>query len=221
MYEVILYAAIATIICAMLYSVMGKNVGQGPESAFDPQKFMNTDADVKPAMIDPLEESGDFPDISKIRALDPSFTAAGFTDQAQGAYSIILESYADGDRALLKELLTSDVYDVYEKAISNREVNNHTQITDLARLISAEITAVVCDKARAKISVKFEAELASALKDADGNIVEGDPDLLSRSQEIWTFERELKAQSPNWLLSDVAPSEGDDFGPDPTPDTTT
>jgi len=38
MYEVILYAAIATIICVMLYTVLGKSVGQGPESGFDAEK---------------------------------------------------------------------------------------------------------------------------------------------------------------------------------------
>ncbi len=220
MNEIILYAAIATIICAMLYSVLGKSVGQGPEAAFDPEKYMNNDNDAKPAMIEPLEESGDFPDITKIRAFDPMFTIATFTDQAQGAYSVILEAYADGDRDLLKELLTDSVYDVYEGAISNREVNNLTQITDLARLFSAEIVGVSCDGNNGRISVRFEAELASALKDAEGNIVEGDPDSLSRSREVWSFERDFKSKSPNWLLADVAPSDGDEIEADPTPDTT-
>ena len=40
MYEVILYAAIATIVCAMLYSVLGRSVGRGPESGFDPSNFL-------------------------------------------------------------------------------------------------------------------------------------------------------------------------------------
>ena len=219
MNEVILYAAIATIICAMLYSVLGKSVGQGPEAAFDPEKFMKNETDTKPAMIEPLEESGDFQDIAKIRGFDSMFTIATFIDQAQGAYSVILEAYADGDKGLLKELLTDSVYDVYEAAISNREVNNLTQITDLARIFSAEITGVSCIGNQGRISVRFEAELASALKDADGKVVEGDPDLLSRSREVWSFERDFKSKSPNWLLADVEPSDGDDLKADPTPDT--
>lgn len=220
MYDIILYAAIATIVCAMLYSVLGKPVGKGPEGAVDPLKFMEKPSDDKPAVIDPLEESGDFPDITKIRALDASFSLTTFLDQAQGAYSIILEAFADGDRELLQELLTPSVYEVYEAAIANREVNNLTQITDLARLFGAEITAVECKGSQARISVKFEAELASALKDAEDNIVQGDPDLLSRTEEVWSFERGLKSKNPNWLLGDVEPSTGDDLEADPTPDTT-
>ena len=221
MYEIILYAAIATIICAMLYSVLGKSVGRGPEAAFDPEKYMNKDNEAKPAMIEPLEESGDFPDIGKIRGFDSTFTVTTFTDQAQGAYSVILEAYADGDRELLKELLTPSVYTVYDEAIASREVNNLTQITDLARLFSAEIVDVKCDGNQGRISVRFEAELASALKDSEGKIVEGDPDLLSRSREVWSFERDFKSKSANWLLADVAPSDGDEIEADPTPDTTT
>jgi len=219
MTEVILYAAIAVIICAMLYSVLGKNVGQGPESAIDPKQFMVADPEDKPAVIEPVEELGDFPDIAKIRKYDPGFSLNVFLDQAQGAYSIILESFADADRELLSELLTPAVYAVYDQAITDREKQNLTQVTDLARLISAEVKNINCSAAKARISVEFDAELASALKDSEGNIVQGDPDLLSRIQEVWSFERDLKSSSPNWLLGDVAPAEGEELASDPSPDT--
>lgn len=219
MYEIILYAAIATVICAMLFSVLGKNVGHGPESAVDPTKFMAKPDDEKPAMIDPVEDTGEFPDIAKIRAFDPNFSLKQFLDQAQGAYAIILESFAEADRDLLAELLTDKVYEVYDAAITDREVNNLTQITDLARIFHSEVTEVSCPDKLARISVKFETELASALKDADGNVVQGDPDMLSHSSEIWSFERNLADKNPNWLLADVAPSDTD-MDADPTPDTT-
>ena len=40
MFEVILYAAIATIICVLLYSVLGKDVGQGPDKTFNVEELM-------------------------------------------------------------------------------------------------------------------------------------------------------------------------------------
>lgn len=219
MYEVILYAAIATVICAMLFSVLGKNVGQGPESAVDPTKFMAKPEDEKPAVIDPVEDAGEFPDVAKIRAFDPGFSLKVFLDQAQGAYAIILESFAEGDRNLLGELLTPKVYEVYDAAITDRELNNLTQITDLARIIHAEVSQVSCPDKLARISVKFEAELSSALKDSEGNVVQGEADMLSHSTEIWSFERNLADKNPNWLLADVAPSDTE-MQADPTPDTT-
>jgi len=217
-YEVILYAAIATVVCAMLYSVLGKSTGQGPESALDPKQFMAPDPNEQPAVIDPIEEYGDFPDIGTIRSFDPSFSLNTFKDNAQGAYGMILEAYADGNRSLLGQLLTPKVYEVYDGAIGDRELKNLTQITDLARIMGTDVTAVSCDGALARISVMFESELASAMKNAEGEVVQGDPDMLSHSREVWSFERNMKDKSPNWLLADVAPSEG---GPeaDPTPDT--
>ena len=219
MYEIILYAAIATIICAMLFSVLGKNVGHGSENAIDPTKFMAKPDEEKPAIIDPVEDTGDFPDIAKIRAYDPGFSLNVFLDQAQGAYAIILESFAEGDRELLGELLTDNVYSVYDHAITEREHNNLTQITDLARIIHSEVTDVVCPDNVARISVRFEAELASALKDSEGIVVQGEADMLSRSDEVWSFERALASNNPNWLLADVAPADTD-LEVDPSPDTT-
>ena len=69
------------------------------------------------------------------------------------------------------------------------------------------------------ISVRYKAELASALVDAAGEVVEGDPDTLSLVSEVWTFTRKAGDTDPNWKLSDVAPSEGDVLEADPTPDT--
>ncbi len=219
MYEVILYAAIATIICAMLFSVLGKNVGHGADNAIDPTKFMAKPDEDKPAVIDPVEDTGDFPDIANIRAFDPGFSLNVFLDQAQGAYGVILESFAEGDRDLLGELLTPKVYEVYDAAITDRDLNNLVQVTDLARIIHAEVTHVSCPDKVARISVSFDAELSSALKDADGNVVQGEADMLSRSSEVWSFERNMADRNPNWLLADVAPSDSN-FDADPTPDTT-
>jgi len=70
--------------------------------------------------------------------------------------------------------------------------------------------------------VAYSAELATALTDKDGNVVEGDMDMLSRVQEIWSYERALKDKNPNWRLSGVEPHTSDNpdaDGPDHSPDT--
>lgn len=218
MNEVLLYAAIATLVCVMLYSVLGKSVGQGPESALDPHKFMSGDDEDKRTER-PSESDQGISGLSEIMAADRDFSPAGFLDGAKGAYTLILEAFAEGNRDQLKDLLTPDVYDVYDAAITGREEQNLTQVTDLARLKSARITDADKTGSLARVSVMFEAELSSALVDADGQTVEGDPDLLASVSEIWTFDRKLKSKDPNWLLSDVAPSEGDELEADPTPDT--
>lgn len=218
MYDVILYAAIATIICVMLYSVLGKNVGQGPEDGIDPSKRPQN-PDMKLGIVEPLEPDTHIPGLADIMKADKDFSPAFFVDGAKAAYSMILEAFASGDREQLKSLLTEDVYAVYATAIDEREASNLTQVTDLARLMGAEIVDAEKSGSLAKITVRYDAEQSSALVDADGQTVQGDPDLLARITEDWTFERDMKSRSPDWRLTDVAPSEGDALEADPTPDT--
>lgn len=218
MYDVILYAAIATVICVMLYSVLGKSVGQGPEAGIDPHKDVDF---LKPKMglVEPVEDESHIPGLNAIMKADGDFSSSQFVDGAKAAYAMILEGFAGGDKDLLVGLLTADVYKVYATAIDDREANNLTQVTDLARLMTADIVDAELDKNMARITVRYDAEQSSALVDADGQTVQGDTDVLARITEDWTFERNLKSKEPDWLLCDVAPSEGDELEADPTPDT--
>jgi predicted lipid-binding transport protein (Tim44 family) len=219
MYEVILYAAIATIICVMLYTVLGKSVGQGPESGFDAEKaiknFQNKDSKV----VQLNTPAGPPTGLEAIAAADANFSPAYFMDGAKAAYSMILEAFAAGDKEQLESLLTPDVYETYADAIKSREDEGLTQVTDLGRLRKAMIKEAVLEGKMARIEVLYESELTSALMDKEGNVVQGDPDILSSVSEVWTFERNLKSSDVNWRLSDVAPSEGDTLEADPTPDT--
>lgn len=218
MYEVILYAAIATIVCVMLYSVLGKSVGQGPESGFDAEKAIK-DRGARNKVVQLNNPNKPPTGLEAIAAADSNFSPAYFMDGAKAAYSMILEAFAAGDREQLESLLTPDVYKIYAEAIDAREADNLTQVTDLGRLRKAMIKEASLDGKMARIEVLYESELTSALMDKDGNVVQGDPDILSSISEVWTFERNVKSSDINWRLSDVSPSEGDALEADPTPDT--
>ena len=220
MYDVIIYAALATVVVIVFYSVLGKQTGFGgvPEEKSDPVDFGMEDPNRKPAPEpDPeVERLG----LSGITRLDPSFSIAHFMTGATAAYSMILEAYANGDRDLLKDLLTPSTYEIYDEAITAREKAGQTQITDLGRLRKASIKAAKTEGSIAHISVLYEADLTSALRDADGELLMGDPDVLSSVSEVWEYERDMKGNDLNWRLSNVEPSEGDPLEADPSPDTT-
>ena len=220
MFDVIIYAALATVVVVVFYSVLGKQTGFGgvPEEKSDPVDFGMEDPN-KQKTPDPnpeIERLG----LSGITRLDPSFSIAHFMTGATAAYSMILEAFANGDRDLLKDLLTPETYDIYDEAITEREKAGQTQITDLGRLRKASIKAAKTEGSMAHISVLYEADLTSALRDADGELVMGDPDVLSSVSEVWEFERDMKGEDLNWRLANVEPSEGDTLEADPTPDTT-
>jgi len=220
MFDVIIYAALATVVVVVFYSVLGKQTGFGgvPEEKSDPVDFGMEDPNRKPAPeADPeVERLG----LSGITRLDPSFSIAHFMSGATAAYSMILEAYANGDRDLLKDLLTPDTYALYDEAITAREAAGQTQITDLGRLRKASIQAAKTEGSIAHISVLYEADLTSALRDAEGELVMGDPDVLSSVSEVWEYRRDMKGEDLNWRLANVEPSEGDAVEVDPSPDTT-
>ena len=219
MNEVILYAAIATIVCVMLYTVLGKSVGQGPESGLDAEKAIKDFTNQKSNVVQLEKPTGPPTGLEAIAQADANFSPAYFIDGAKAAYSMILEAFAAGDKEQLESLLTPDVYKVYLGAIEEREADELTQVTDLGRLRKAMIKEAGLDGKIARIEVLYESQLTSALMDKEGNVVQGDPDVLSNVSEVWTFERNVKSSDMNWRLSDVAPSEGDELEADPTPDT--
>ena len=223
MFEVVLYAAIATIICVAFYSVLGKSVGRGPDDAVEPDDiFSGRDGSGEPApaaAISPDDEIVDDRGLGAIARFQPDFSPARFVDGAKTAYSMILEAFASGDRETLQDLLTDDVYSIYDAAITAREEQSLTQITDLGRLRTCQIKSARIEDETAYIRVLYEAEIASALRDADGELVEGDPDVLASISEYWTYEKPVGSDDPAWRLSAVEPSEGDELTADPTPDT--
>lgn len=216
MNEVILYAAIATIVCVMLYSVLGKSVGKGPD---EPLTFGRNEAEPSPAIVEAIPAGSTIPGVDNIMRLESGFTPSGFISGAKSAYPMILDAYAEGNRDQLKGLLTADVYTTYDQAIREREDQNLRQITDLARLKSAEIVMGETEGKEMKISVRYKADLASALVNEAGETVEGDPNVLASVDEIWTFIKKAGSKDPNWKLADVAASTGDNPDVDPTPDT--
>ena len=220
MFEVLLYAAIATIICVMLYSVLGKDVGEGSDASINPKDFMEkVKSEKRPSFVDPVGDDIVPSMLSPLLKRDPSFSKKDFIEGARMAYPMILEAFAEGDRDTLSSLLAPDVYELYDQTLAEREEANQKQITDLGRLIDARLVACDVVKNKAQISVEYEADIASAVLNEHGETVLGDPDLLARIKETWTFEKDLKSSDPTWRLVDVAPSEGDDLEADPTPDT--
>ncbi|PHS41215.1 MAG: hypothetical protein COA91_02550 [Robiginitomaculum sp.] len=223
MQEIILYAILTVIVGAMLYSVLGKNIGHGPEQAINPKDVLDNMGIVKKPEPQRQDFSGPASQgLAQIAALDPGFSLPAFLDGAKGAYGMILEAFAEGDKDTLAGLLTDDVRDNYFTAIDELADKGLKQVTDLARLMDAEVVSAECVDKTGTIRVAYLAELATALTDEDGEVVEGDLDMLSRVREVWSYERDLKSKNPNWKLSGVEPhtsNNPDKDGPDHSPDT--
>jgi predicted lipid-binding transport protein (Tim44 family) len=204
--QIILFGSVALFFAIRLYSALGRRTGHEPKPDEAPRRAGPAPADeeaddrprLRPAFTGPAAAG-----MEAIRAADGVFEPDAFLAGAQQAYRMVVGAFADGDRGTLQMLLAPDVMRRYGDAIDAREASGRTQIAHVADIRLAEIESARLANGVAQVEVRFDAEIAKAVKDSEGNVVEGDPDQLHRVSELWTFERRIDASDPNWVLVKV------------------
>jgi predicted lipid-binding transport protein (Tim44 family) len=131
---------------------------------------------------------------------DPGFEPAPFVDGAKLAYEAIVMAFAEGDQQTLEQLLGTDVFEGFQRAIREREERGEKVLTNLVGIDKADIIEAEVKNRTAYVTVKFVSELISVTHDADGEVVEGDPKKVREVTDIWTFAREIASDNPNWKL---------------------
>lgn len=135
-----------------------------------------------------------------IRRADPAFTPAAFCDGAKAAYEMIMTAFANGNQAILKNLLIKDVYEGFAQAIEEREANGQSVRFSLVGVNKAEITDAGMQKNEAYITMRLFSEVISATYDKDDTLVDGNPQAIVEIRDRWTFARNVQARDPNWKL---------------------
>jgi len=136
---------------------------------------------------------------SIVRA-EPGFDAAQFLEGAKAAYEMIVTAFASGDRKTLKDLLSREVYDGFERAISEREQRGERVETTFVSIDKAEMAGAEVIGKTGQIVVRFVSQLITVTRDASGRVVDGSLDQVAEVTDVWTFARQLGSRDPNWLL---------------------
>jgi len=217
MIELIILFAIAAFVLFRLKSVIGTRSGYEA-----PPDYLSRDRAAQAGRPDPAadaeeedeQEAGEaglgrpIPKSAKaalaaMREAEPEFSLGVFLDGARGAYEMILMAYESGDRDTLRGLLEPDVYAAFESVIAERETaglkvdSRFIGVRDL-RLESAALDPATGE---GELTLRFVSELITAVHDAEGRVVEGDPNEVRRQTDVWTFSRRMGVRDPNWLLS--------------------
>jgi predicted lipid-binding transport protein (Tim44 family) len=137
--------------------------------------------------------------VDLVRA-DPSFDPAPFLQGAKAAYEIIVTAFAEGNRKTLKDLLNTDVYDGFSRAITERESRGEQIDQSFVGIKSADLVEAEVKGGMAQLTVKFVSELISATRDRAGVVIAGDPKRIREVTDIWTIAREVMSRNPNWKL---------------------
>jgi predicted lipid-binding transport protein (Tim44 family) len=138
--------------------------------------------------------------LNAIAEADPAFSPKSFIEGAKAAYEMIVTAFATGDRKTLRNLLDKDVYDGFERAMSEREAAGHKIDFTFVGLPKVEISEAELDRRDARVAVRFDAEVVSATRDKTGALLEGNADQVQSISDEWTFARSPKSRDPNWKL---------------------
>ena len=140
--------------------------------------------------------------LAQMKRVDPSFSVGQFLQGARGAYEMILMGFERGDLASIKSFLSEDVYEAFASVVEQREKEglqieaSFAGVRELA-LVDAQFDE---DTTAGEVTVKFVGELTSIVRNKAGEIIEGEEDKVKRQKDIWTFERIMNSNDPNWQL---------------------
>ena len=138
--------------------------------------------------------------VAAIRAADPSFDPVGFSGGARAAFTTIVESFAKDDTAALRPLLDAPTYASFEGAIRGRAERKEKAETTLIGFEASDISAASLQGTQAVVTVRFVSEQINVLRNAEGQIIDGNPNEVQKVVDLWTFRRDTKSSDPNWLL---------------------
>ncbi|MBZ8117928.1 Tim44/TimA family putative adaptor protein [Roseovarius sp. LXJ103] len=140
--------------------------------------------------------------LAEMKRAEPSFAVGEFLSGARGAYEMILMGFENGDMEQIRPLLGDDVAETFDEVIKMRKDQGLTIEAEFlgVREVSLHDATFVTETGEANVVVKFIGELTSVVYNAKGDLVEGEAGKSKRQKDIWTFERMMGTDDPNWRL---------------------
>ncbi|MDE0942499.1 MAG: Tim44/TimA family putative adaptor protein [Alphaproteobacteria bacterium] len=138
--------------------------------------------------------------LTKIKLADHNFEPSTFTEGARGAYEMIVDAFANGNRDALRSLLNDQTYENFVGAIEDREDKGHTLETTIVSLNAAEIVDAELKDKVAEVTIKFVSEMVAVTRDEDGEMLSDQLNGTHEVTDIWTFARDTRNRDPNWQL---------------------
>jgi predicted lipid-binding transport protein (Tim44 family) len=139
--------------------------------------------------------------LDAIAAADSSFDVQHFLTGARAAYEMVVTAFAAGDRRQLRGLLSREVFDGFDAAISEREGRGETAESKFVSIDAATVnTAELRNRSTAQITVRFVSKLVSATRDRSGAVIDGNAEKVTEVTDLWTFARDVASRDPNWKV---------------------
>ena len=140
--------------------------------------------------------------LARMKAAEPDFSVSEFLNGAKQAYEMILMAFERGDISEVRPFLSEDVAEAFQSVIDDRADKGLTVEATFVGLREVTLTDAAFDEATdtGEVTVRFTGELTSVVRDADGDVIEGNPSEIKAQRDTWTFARAMGTGDPNWQL---------------------
>ena len=211
--QLLVLAGIAVFLILRLRSVLGTRDGfekpPAPISGGDDARRRNRpDFDVIEGgpdrdIVDHVADgSEDAKTLAAMKMAEPGFSVSEFLQGARGAYEMILMAFERDDVDSIRAFLSADVAEAFDTVVAQRKSEGLSVDANFVGVREVTLTRATFDRdtGEGEITVRFTGELTSVVKNADGEIVEGNPTDIKRQRDVWTFARKMGVDDPNWVL---------------------
>ena len=175
--DIIFLLVLVVVIFSKLKSVLGTGADDAKVIMIPKEQFEKV---YKELRKNALNEGSENPDVGNLSPLDrelikiPNFNKNVFIKGAQKAFEMV---------------------------INDRKEQGIISETDLIGFVETEVESVrFVDDDKVNLVVKFVSEQVNLLKNAEGEVIEGDENYVQTISDVWTFEKPLNPRVNNWLL---------------------
>ncbi len=227
--DIILYALIAAGLVFWLNNILGTKNGEEKNHKL-PSSDNNAEASMKPIDKNPnivglntnvgdvfslprhvkIENKTAENNLLDIAEENADFDLEHFTSGVADAFSIVVESFADGDKETLENLLVKPVYEAFANEIDARIERGETVTTQIQAVRKVDIIEANLKESIIYLTVRFTAQEICVIRDKDQNIISGDPEKVTEMVDVWVFGRDITAEGPEWLVYETRDDEHED-----------
>ena len=186
-FDIILFAGIALFLVFRLRKVLGRRTGSEKNISEGFDSLRNTKEKQKiNKNVPELEDR--FSELKLAYQKIESFNHISFLEGAKIAFETIINAFNNGDKKTLKKLLNDEIYAIFKKAIDEKKNDPESQLFSLN---IEKVEKVSIDQGLVIIKIKFISE----------QFKNNDESTITKKEDAWAFEKEIRSKNPNWKLS--------------------